>query len=175
MKPQYLGQSAVYRQAPERIDPAPSVRHLFLYLFKPACVNLSSGCASASAMQRVRQAGRARPVRSIETNRSRGCPGTSNCLRLSRLWPAWPPVRVHRKKNMSWSTQSRSASSRSIQASTSNTLSGRAFGPVPRLSFRQGGASKHFQKKWEPVFRPEMRQKKIIERFHGSGNHGGTL
>ena len=175
MKPQYLGQSAVYRQAPERIDPAPSVRHLFLYLFKPACVNLSSGCASASAMQRVRQAGRARPVRSIETNRSRGCPGTSNCLRLSRLWPAWPPVRVHRKKNMSWSTQSRSASNRSIQASTNNTLSGRAFGPVPRPSFRQEGALKRFEKKWEPVLLPELRTSNTIENFHDHVKHGGAL
>jgi hypothetical protein len=33
----------------------------------------------------------------------------------------------------------------------------------------------HFQAKWEPVRRPEMRQNKEIERFHDSTQHESAL
>jgi hypothetical protein len=33
----------------------------------------------------------------------------------------------------------------------------------------------HFQAKWEPVRRPEMRQNKKIERFHDSTQHESAL
>jgi len=33
----------------------------------------------------------------------------------------------------------------------------------------------HFQEKWIPVFRPEMRQNKELERFRDSKKSGNTL
>lgn len=131
MHTQHLADRLSCGQRSEAFPSQPAVSHLIAYLFGVVSANVTRDCTQAIVTSEPEQAGQVRPVGFDKKDRSDRCPRASCFLPRWVLSQAFPLVAgIHSKKSSSWSTQSRSALSPSIQASTSN-LSGRAQASVP--------------------------------------------
>ncbi|PYG30046.1 hypothetical protein C8N36_107213 [Pelagimonas varians] len=112
------------------------------YLFANLSANLSLDCSQAIFTSQKGQAGPYGRAGLVESDRSLRCPRASNCLPCSPSSQAFPLVVASKKKSSLWLIQSRSPWNPSTQANTSNTITGRAFGPVPHCATSETGAQK---------------------------------
>lgn len=166
MNPQYVAGRLSCGQLSEALESQVRSMPCCGYLSRLSFAILRSDCTQAIVTSEPGQSVAFATGGSVELDRSKRCPKASNCLPCSQSLQALPPVAEQLKKSSSWSTPSRSASSLSTPASTSNRTSGRALASVPPLlAFR--GASKVFEN-----FCKFLRRNLVITRFPQLGNHG---